>query len=191
MFGPPFSWQTDIDSATGAINIARYPFPNRRSISLQPADILEIIDWYPPTLKTGDGDLIMVSREHLATLRALATTYDIPFTQRLDLWSLILDPFLSSPFDEAHYKQTDQQLAEAGMTGQRVEKLRAVLKKRMTWLTAFTSEWYQCGLADALAVMKPVLPWKQKRWRAFYDEAIEIALRSPRLQDVPPKSDTD
>jgi len=158
------------DPVRREVRFARYPFPAKRDIILRTQDICEIIDWYPPAIMTTQRDLLFFSREHWDTAQAFARHTGITISDRRDYWSMILDPFLDTEFDDAHYARTDKALRQAGIS-------KAIVDE-MLRLTALTWEWQHYGLYDALAASRPLSPLKQAAWLDFYTSAIEIALKT-------------
>lgn len=166
------------DPARREVHLARYPFPAKRDITLRAQDICEIIDWYPPAIMTTQRDLLFFSREHWDTAQTFARQTGITLSDRRDYWSMILDPFLDTQFDDAHYARTDKALRQAGISTAIVDEIRTRLETPMLRLTGLTWEWQHYGLYDALAACQPLNPLKRAAWLDFYTSAIEIALKT-------------
>ncbi len=165
--------------ACQSIHFTGYPFPSIRDITLEHGDICEIVDWYPPAILTHQNEFLIFSREHWDVAVAFANQTSIATSQRQDIWSLILDPFLDTVLSDDHYQHTDAILRQAGLTKQAVGELRQRLDAPMMRLTALTWEWGGYSLYDALNAFKPLNPMKQAEWRRFYAEAMTIALKTP------------
>jgi len=120
----------------------------------------------------------MVSRVQLDALQAYCRQYDVPFTQRYDVWSDLLEPFLDTEFEVEHQESTRKRLRERGLLSDvEIDAIRAKVEDRMLRRTVLTWEWVHYGLYDVLLAVKPRLPIARRRWLAFYSEAMEICLR--------------
>jgi len=148
---------------------------------LERDDIVEIIDWLPPAIVTTSGELLLVSRTELDALKAFCARYDVPFNQRYDVWSDLLDPFLDTEFSDDMKTATRLRLKERGrLTDCEIDRIRNAVERKMLRRTALTWEWQQYGLADVLIAMRPKLWIGRSKWAAFYAEAMEIGLRGSK-----------
>lgn len=141
-------------------------------------DISEVIDWYPPAIVTKTGELLLVPRTEVDGLQALCRENSIPFTQRYDVWSDLLDPFLDTEFSPEDQAENRGRLKERGLlTDGEIDATRAKVEHKMLWLTGLTWEWQHYGLSHVLVAMKPKTWIGRKKWLAFYSEAMEISRR--------------
>ncbi len=168
-----------IDTERGRVTLPRYSFPARKTRVLERGEITEIIDWYPPAIVTTGREVLLASRMELEGLKAFCGEHGIPFTRRYDVWADLLDPFLDTELSTEDQAANRQRLKERGsLTDTEIDAIRAKVDKRMMWMTAATWEWQHYGLYDVLSAMKPKLFFGRASWRAFYAQAMEIALRS-------------
>ena len=131
---------------------------------------------------TRDGEILFVGSE--ASLNRLHRERTVPIVRRRDVWSLIVEPFLTMGFDEEHTEQTLRTLAENGISRLEVERFRAVLKDDMIYHNNYFWQEYENDMHEVLNVKFSKLlfsSWSRARrdeYRDFYWQFMEIALRA-------------
>ncbi len=133
-------------------------------------------------ITTRDGEILFVGSE--ASLNRLHAERGVPIVCRLDVWSLIVEPFLILGFDAEHAERTLHTLAENGISRIEVERLRAVLKDGMIDYNDYFWEASENDGREVLNVRFSKLlfsSWSRSRrdeFRDFYWQFMEIALRA-------------
>jgi len=166
--------------------LPRYPFPARATRRVATADIVEVIDWISPAIRTVEGEFLCVRYDAKAGLHAWSAARGVPVVKRYDAWADLLDPFLDTEFTPEDQRHTLDRLAAVGLNEAAVMALRERLEKPMIQRTVWGWEWIHYGLADVLDTMKPLVWTRGKRWRAFYDEAMAVAARGCDARAMPP-----
>lgn len=162
---------------TGEINLPDYPFPATAPRQIAAADIVEIIDWYPPAIRTKGDELILVSRDQLDELTSFCERHNIEFVRRYDAWSDLLEPFLDTEITFSARKRILQRLTEAGFSKAEIRAIRKKISRRMWQWTYATWEWQHYGLLDLLEATKPRWLQNARRWRELYLWSMAIAQR--------------
>lgn len=135
----------------------------------------------PPEIWTKGGDILFISAEYKEELRAKAKIHNIPDNHRIDIWALILEPFLDTYFDEADQKRTLKILEEQGIGREEVIRLREELKEVMIAYNFDSMLWDWChlGLMDVLDARTGKLSGlsfklSERDFEKFYKEAIAL-----------------
>jgi hypothetical protein len=104
--------------------------------------------------------------------------------ERVDVWSLILEPFLDTEFDEQHKQRTLVMLQNNEVSRELCDALRQEFGPAMYHynFATFLWDWVHLGLYDLLSAIelgpRATLPWRHGRsFASFYWEAMEIAGR--------------
>ncbi|KAB8142222.1 hypothetical protein F8S13_14615 [Chloroflexia bacterium SDU3-3] len=138
------------------IQFAHYPF---QPASVYPdgllawADVREVvIQAFPPEVRTRQGEVLFVEKASEAELVDAALQRGLPCVRRVDVWSLLLDPFLDTEFDDAVKAGTARTLAECGIAPDEQEAIRARFSALMISYNFDTMlwEWVHLGLYDLL-----------------------------------------
>ena len=166
-----------LDTKRGRIILPRYSYPTPGARTFERSDIVEIIDWYPLALFTADGEFVLIDRDKRDAVMAFCASNDIPFTERYDLWSDLLEPFLDTEHSEDWQTTTRASIRRAGLSDAEIDTIRARVKEPMLSVTAITWEWTHYSLSDVLLAMKPGLISNRSDWTDFYATAMEIARR--------------
>jgi hypothetical protein len=176
-------------SDTG-IEFPDYPFPPA-SVHGDPllryADIRDVDpSTAPPEVRTRGGETLFVSATHADALRDAVAKVGLRVARRLDVWDLLLEPFLDTTFDAAHQERTLRTLEAVGVSRPETERIRARVGPTMLAYNGVLWDWVHLGLYDLLSAMRwpftgegirnRVLP---SHYRSFYWEAMEIAERGP------------
>ena len=129
-----------------------------------------------------DNEILFVGSEESLTL--LCAERSVPSVRRVDVWSLIVEPFLILGLDDEHAERTLQTLEENGISRRETARLRAFLEDDMISHNNFYSEAYENDMREVLNVEFSKLllsSWNRLRrdeFREFYWQFMEIALRA-------------
>lgn len=170
-------WRIHFES--GALVLEGYPFPRGGRPARIPAEALgEVcVGWFPPTVRTREGEYLFVPAEQASALADFASQHGIPFVQRNDVWSLILEEFLDTEFPPELQEGTLRLLESNGVSRAETKAMRERVGKRMLALTVATWEWQHYGLYDVLSVMRPFTFTTGSSFSRFYEEAMRLADR--------------
>ncbi len=174
--GKPFDW---VRFEPRALVLEGYPFERGgRGARLEAGELVDVsVGWFPPAVLTRDGEFVFVPATRAGELRAFALEHRLPFVRRLDVWSLLLEPFLDTELTEESSESIYRVLEQHQVPRREADQVREALKFRMLMLTAVSWEWQHYGMFDALWQMKgfPFLSgWTFAR---FYDYAMSLAGR--------------
>lgn len=169
------SIDANIDIDKGEIVLPNYPFPTQKRRTISTADIVEVIDWFPPTIRMKDDEFLMVSRGHFDELTAFCDAHDIRFESRYDAWSDLLEPFLDTELSFPTRKNIFRRLTEAGFSKPEIRAIRKKISRRMWQYTYASWEWQHYGMYDLLHIMRPRWFSRNKNWREFYGWSMEVA----------------
>lgn len=142
----------------------------------------------PPEIRTYQGEVLFVNALQKDVLIESAQIHDVPLVQRVDVWSLILEPFLDTEPDEPMKLYTQRKLAENGIS----EKYCAQLRERFAPMIhaynfdTFLWEWVHLGLYDLLSAHKmfhKYLSPADQYFNIVYWEAREIAERGQMIEE--------
>jgi hypothetical protein len=141
-------------------------------------------EMWPPEIRTHSGEVLFVSATQKDQMLAAAARHALPIVRRIDVWALILEPFLDTEFSEQSQQRTFEILHENGISRELCEALRQELGPAMHHynFATFLWEWVHLGLYDLFSAMSSVssnlLAWRKGRsFATFYWEAMEIAGR--------------
>jgi hypothetical protein len=186
--GDPIAASLDIDFRDDGVAFRAYPFA---PASVYPSGVVsysavrEVLpEMWPPEIRTHSGEVLFVSATQKDQLLAAAARQALPLVERVDLWALILEPFLDTEFDQPNQQRTLRRLQENGVDRELCEALRQEFGPGMYHynFATFLWEWVHLGLYDLFCAVSSVpsnlLPWRQNRsLAAFYWEAMQIANR--------------
>jgi hypothetical protein len=168
------------------ISFKGYPF--RDSIAYQKgiihvADIENVdITSFPPQIKV-NNELIFISAQHKAQLEKFSIENNIKLVRRVNLWALILEPFLYIEFDEKHDERTYSILKKYNVEKELVDALRNRIRKPMIVFDSVYWDWHSLDSYDVLIAMRPTLT--KKEFTKFYAEVMEIALIPDKYRAQP------
>ena len=139
-------------------------------------------------IRTKDREILFVAARFRESLQTIAAEHNIPIVSRHDVWSLILEPFLDTEFDDEQKERTLQILEECGVSREEVQSWRSSLQFCM-YNYNFVSglwEWGYLGLTDVLDARLGKLSGfccrlSRRKYREFYFQAMELAFRGKRL----------
>ena len=159
-----------------------YPFP---TASIYPSGVVayeairEVLpDMAPPEIRTHRGEVLFVTAMQKEQLRAAAEQHGLRIAARVDVWDLLLEPFLDTEFSEQDQARTLAILEENGISRERCEALRSQVGAAMYRYNFSTMlwEWVHLGLYDLLLAIQDDLSWTLSGgMEAFYWEAMSIA----------------
>ncbi|WP_309897637.1 hypothetical protein [Archangium sp.] len=170
-------WSTRFEP--GALTLVGYPFPRGARPSRLPAEALEevCVGWFPPAVRTREGEFLFVSAEQARELAGFASQHGIPFVRRAELWSFILEDFLDTESSPELREGALRYLEHHGVSRAETQAMRELVGRRMLMLTAVTWEWQHYGLYDVLGAMKPFTFTTGWSFERFYAEAMRLAAR--------------
>lgn len=145
--------------------------------------ILEI-DPLASEIRTRDKEILFVAAKFRDDLQSVAAEHNIPVVRRIDVWDLILEPFLDTEFNDDHKAKTVRTLEECGLSRSEVEILRTSLHRCMYKYNIESGlwDWSSLGLTDVLDMRLGILTGlscrlSQDAYKEFYFQAMEIAFR--------------
>lgn len=178
-----FTALSDVTLTDEYIEFHSYPFETASvaEIGVLPWSVVaEVLpDAAPPEVRTRDGEILFIRATQRDALVAAAAEAGAPCVQRLDVWALILEPFLDTTFDQEHQDRTLAALAECGVERQECLALRQEVALVMAGHNLKSGLWdtVHLGLYDLLHAYRAAgVPEFAQRYRA----ALEIALRERR-----------
>jgi hypothetical protein len=129
-------WRTRFEP--GALTLVDYPFPRgERPSRLASKEIGEVcVGWFPPTVRTREGEYLFIPAEQARELADFASQHGIPFVRRNDLWSFILEEFLDTEFPPGSQEATLRYLERNGVSRAETRAMRRLVGKRMLVIRA-------------------------------------------------------
>jgi hypothetical protein len=176
----------DVEFLADGVAFRAYPFA---PASVHPSGVVsysavrEVLpEMWPPEIRTHAGEVLFVSATQKDQLLAAAARHALPIVRRIDMWALILEPFLDTEFSEQSQQRTFEILHENGVGRERCEALRQEFGPAMYHynFATFLWEWVHLGQYDLFSAISSVpgnlLAWQKGRsFATFYSEAMEIA----------------
>ena len=107
-------WRTRFEP--GALVLEGYPFPRGGRPARIPTEALSevCVGWFPPAVRTREGEYLFVPAEQARELADFASQHVIPFVRRNDVWSVILEEFLDTEFSPELQEGTLRYLRATG-----------------------------------------------------------------------------
>lgn len=133
----------------------------------------------PPEIVTNTGEILFVSAGLKPHLRLFARINQIPDVHTLDVWDLLLEPFLDTEHSLDHYQHTLQQLNKSGFSDQEIADIRQQVQENVRSYNAMLWEWVHLGHYDLLSAygfMNIEEPHLSAAQLAFYKWSHKIAL---------------
>ena len=138
-------------------------------------------DEAPPEVRLKSGEILSVSATQRDNLAGIAKQAGIPTVRRIDIWGLLLEPFLDTRFRREHRLRTITLLKANGVgTAERI-RLRLTLAPALLAYNALHWDWCHLGLFDALDAH---LGLDTKAFTKFYWRAMEIANRGREISKL-------
>jgi predicted metal-dependent HD superfamily phosphohydrolase len=147
------------------------------------------LDRYPPEILLTSGEILFVERRERMSLALFAAINGIETVDRIDIWSLLCEPFIDVEFSRDDQRRTLHQLADAGFLAPEVGAIRQKIKSRMLAYSATEWEWVDLSHMDVLNAFgfrdRPFWPFLRNAKKRFYSWTHRISARAP-LDGVPP-----
>jgi hypothetical protein len=170
------------------ILIAKYPFP---SASIYPhgritcASIRDVDPTAGPLeIRTRHGETLFVSAEQSDSFQDWIVKVQLPIVRRVDVWHLILEPFIDTEFTTEEQERTLLALGSLGIPRNEVTRIRCSVEHAMLAYNSIFWDWVHLGLYDVLTAMN----WLsishrlfRKRYDDFYWSAMELADRGQNI----------
>jgi hypothetical protein len=182
-------------SQTGLL-FTNYPYPPASvypSGAVEWASVCEIgPSAAPPEVRLLSGETLFVPAPLRDQLFQSASDGGVPSVARVDVWGLILEPFLDTAFSKRHREETLTTLAENGLAPAECSALRRSLSRPMRHYNIHSGlwDWAHLGLADALdalggygvgTAVPESLRLGPAEFSAFYKNAMAIASRARKV----------
>ena len=141
-------------------------------------------DATPPEIRLRCGEVLFASAEHKADLRNGCRAAGVPEVSRVDVWALLLEPYLDTQLGWSHKRATMRKLRDCGIPRRRVWLIRQKVSARMRMYNTVVLEWIHLGLCDLLdaTLGSPYPPWmtgwpqlRDPEASRFYWWAMDIA----------------
>ena len=170
------------------IAFAKYPFP---PASIYPhgrvaySAIRDVDpDAAPPEVRTKDGETLFISAEQSAEFRDAIGNAELAVVRRVDVWDLLLEPFLDTELTAEEEERTMATLERLGVSRAEVSQIRQSVKNPVLAYNALLWDWAHLGLYDVLTAMRLGVAWTTllnrllpRRYDEFYWKAMELADR--------------
>lgn len=172
-----FATISDVSFMSHGIQFHTYPFP---PASIFPAQLLAwhavqeiVIHAAPPEVRTKQGEVLFIPATQTDALAQASHVHAIPLVNRVDLWELILEPFVDTVFGEAHQERTLSVLEAHGIDRDACSDLRRRISTRMLAYNAVLWEWVHLGQYDLLVAHRPFM--RRERFEQLYWSSMDIA----------------
>jgi hypothetical protein len=135
----------------------------------------------PPELRLAN-ERLFVSATLKDDLRREAEAHGVPVVERYDVWSLLLEPFLDTSFDDDDERRTGDLLERNGVTRDEARRIRETVGETMLGYNSMLWEWVHLGMFDLFLAHRPG-PTSgrgidEARFRELYARAQELAGRA-------------
>ena len=184
--------KSEVRFGESGIEFSNYPYP---PASVYPSGTLlypsireVILDAAPPEVRTQNGEVLFISAELKVPLRQAAKTHRLPIVSRVDVWNLILEPFIDTKFDDEHKARTLATLEANGVDRALCEEMRSSVAAAMIAYNIKSGlwDWTHLGLSDVLDALLGHLSGEKHRlsddeFATFYRRAMDIAERAQRI----------
>ena len=129
----------------------------------------------PPEIHLHSGEIIFLYAPEKVKLQKWAARNQISERSQIDIWSLLLEPFLDTEMSETWQARCFAQLARCGIERSEVAAIRkSVSSAMMTYnFSTMLWEWVHLGLYDVLVAQSGYL--KKDAYKAFYRDAMALA----------------
>jgi hypothetical protein len=129
----------------------------------------------PPELRTHDGETLFISGQQSDEFRATIARAKLTIVRRVDVWDLLLEPFLDTQFDREHERRTIATLTSLGVSRNEALRIRASVRRPMLAYNALMWDWVHLGLCDLLYALRDSM--SRTDYTSFYRDAMELADR--------------
>lgn len=128
---------------------------------------------WPPEVRTADGETLFVPASQQKTLEAFALECEIPLVQRVDVWSLLLRPYLDTWFPADERAATHLRLLQVGIDKDAAQRIRELIGPAVQAYNAVHWEWCHLGLFDLLNSL--LGKWETKRSQRWFRRYTELS----------------
>lgn len=142
----------------------------------------------PPELRLASGEVLFVSASASTELESFAVRNRVPVLRRLDVWALLLEPFLDIELSAAAEAHAALELTACGVDADEVASVRALVGPAMVAYNFESGLWDWChlGLHDVLSALSGELSGPDHRlpdaaFATFYWRAMRLAARGRPL----------
>lgn len=146
----------------------------------------------PPEIRTRSGEILAVPATQAPELLRMASQAGVPDVLRVDVWGLVLEPFLDTPFTAQRRKYTSRLLMANGVSASERRRLRIALTPVMMAYNGTSGLWDCChlGLFDVLdarlgcgvgALVPAAFHLGPSAFAKFYWRAMDLALRGGQI----------
>jgi hypothetical protein len=189
---------SDITISSTGIRFSDYPYPPSSVYPSRLVDWNEVqgvcLDGAPPEIRLMSGEILFIPAAYKDELSKFAMEKKVPVTHRIDIWHLILEPFIDTKFNLKHHKQTLRTLNENRVSTFECFLLRLLLKRTMYAYNIRSGLWDWChlGLFDVLDACSGNLVGKAVpknhrlgpiRFHLFYWYAMKLANRVGKIEN--------
>jgi hypothetical protein len=141
----------------------------------------------PPEIRI-DGEILFIPATMKEEFQRFILENSLPVVKRIDVWDILLDPYLDTEFTKEDEERGYRILENCGISIIESNELRAFVADAMkayNW-TSMLWEWIHLGLFDVLEAFRGVLSGPNyklapREYEEFYWRAMEIAGRGKRL----------
>ncbi len=134
----------------------------------------------PPEIITQQGEVLFVSATQRPYLRLFAQINQIPDVDILDVWSLLLEPYLDTEFSEEYQQRTHQLLNKSGFSPDEINAIRERVGSNVLNYNTLLWEWVHLGQYDLFHAFD-LSNKANGETQEFYAWANQIALRGHSL----------
>ena len=171
------------------VEFRSYPFP---AATVHPAGVIpvdaidEVLpDAAPPEIRTVEKEVLFVPATEKDALLKFADRNGLSVVSRIDVWSLILQPFVDTEVADRELKRIDDVLEKNGVSPKECVQLRTRVSRAMTAYNVDSGlwDWVHLGLMDLFYALMGELSGEAYRlpeddFESFYWLAMEIAFRA-------------
>jgi len=126
----------------------------------------------PPEIRLNTGETLFISATYNDDFAAVIIKHNLKVCQRVDLWALLLEPFLDTSFTQEQKEQTLRVLENFNVGREEAKKIRKCVATKMYAYNSIHWDWVHLGLADLLEASLPIKPFI--RYRLFNSRFIKL-----------------
>ncbi len=138
----------------------------------------------PPEIRTLDGEFLFIPATMKEELTCWCNVNNVPCRNRIDVWDLLLEPFLDTEFTNHEKEKTISRLHDCDIDAVEVESVRKRVSKAMIAYNfdSFLWDWVHLGLSDVLDAFLGILAGPGHKlssieYAQFYWYGMELASR--------------
>ena len=182
-------WSVDF-SETG-IAFSQYPYPAASLAATATVAWSQVVSIdstaTPPEIRVV-SEILFVPAPMREALVEWSVRHSVAHVRHIDVWALLLEPFLDTEFNDDDADRTLRVLEANGVTNAEAAQVRTEVGECMRRYNLESGLWDWChlGLLDLLEAHRGVLAGESCRldddaFRRFYRRAMELALRGKPL----------